>query len=65
MSAENFNTLKKVRITPIDPPPEFQVRYSHGIIHLLSIDMVFVFQFRIPHKRHYFDRQQFKVIHCN
>lgn len=25
MSAENFNTLKKVPLAPIDPPPEFQV----------------------------------------
>lgn len=24
MSAENFNTLKKVLVAPIDPPPEFQ-----------------------------------------
>lgn len=25
MSTENFNTMKKVRLAPIDPPPEFQV----------------------------------------
>lgn len=25
MSAENFNTLKKGPLAPIDPPPQFQV----------------------------------------
>lgn len=29
MSAENFNTLKKGPLAPIDPPPEFQVFTKH------------------------------------
>lgn len=37
MSGENFNTLKKVRLEPIDPPPEFQVSLHH-ILH----DFLFV-----------------------
>lgn len=30
MSTENFNTLKKVPLAPIDPPPEFQVMYEQN-----------------------------------
>lgn len=31
MSGENFNTLKKVPMAPIDPPPEFQVIFSFSL----------------------------------
>lgn len=35
MSAENFNTLKKGPLAPIDPPPEFQVSYFTNLLQFL------------------------------
>lgn len=32
MSAENFNTLKKGPLAPIDPPPEFQVSHRLQVV---------------------------------
>lgn len=66
MSTENFNTMKKVRLAPIDPPPEFQVSLFELHRQFDDTNPCFAFKiFRIHHKRHYFDRQPFKVFHCN
>lgn len=37
MSAENFNTLKKVPLAPIDPPPEFQVNNIFSFVFHLFL----------------------------
>lgn len=33
MNTENFNTMKKVRLAPIDPPPEFQVNIFNSLVN--------------------------------
>lgn len=43
MSAENFNTLKKGPLAPIDPPPQFQVNvfvFSTLFIYLMCFSSI-------------------------
>lgn len=42
MSAENFNTLKKVPLAPIDPPPEFQVSFTLVLYICSSIERLLI-----------------------
>lgn len=43
MSAENFNTLKKGPLAPIDPPPQFQVLFIIIIYYSISRNFINLF----------------------
>lgn len=42
MSAENFNTLKKGPLAPIEPPPQFQVAKEMGAIMLTCLTITHI-----------------------
>lgn len=69
MSAENFNTLKKVPLAPIDPPPEFQVsQIELNCILLNSFSNSFDFiidNHRIPRRQRCCVQQHCKVFQRN
>lgn len=67
MSAENFNTLKKVPLAPIDPPPEFQVyRLKSDRFQFVSKqNFVSSLIFRILRRQHCYVRQRCKVFQQN